>query len=533
MNDWLAERARISPQQPALVFEDETWTYAALNARVSRMCGALAGQGVARGALVAAHLPNNPAFVTLVHALARLGAVIVPLNRRLTVPELAYQLEAAGVTWLIHGDETQPAGSALPPEVRALPVALLDSPAGGADPAWEARPVDLSASWGVLFTSGTTGKPKGAALIYGNLLHSAQASAARLGALPGDRWLLCLPLYHIGGLSILFRACLDGAGVHLLENFAVDAVNAALDGGLVTLVSLVPTMLLRIMEARGWRAFPAAVRLALLGGAAAPADLLARCVAAGVPVAVTYGLTEAASQVATATAEETRRKPGSAGKPLNGILLRIARIRETNEAEISAGEVGEIWLAGPTVMAGYLEDLSLRDSAGSEAVFARGAGIASVASLPRNDMWLATGDLGYLDADGDLWVVQRRADLIVTGGENVYPAEVEAALRTHPAVREVCVVGLPDEAWGQVVAAVVVIGDRECGMENGEWRMENSALPEDQLRITSNDLSNFLRERLAGYKIPRVWRFVDALPQTESGKVKRGEVRALFEVKNG
>jgi O-succinylbenzoic acid--CoA ligase len=512
MNDFLAERARISPQQPALVFEDQAWTYAALSARVSRMCGALAGQGVARGAVVAAHLPNNPAFVTLVHALARLGAVIVPLNRRLTVPELAYQLEAAGVTWLIHGDETQPVGSALPPQVRALPVALLDAPGGGADPAWEARPVDLSAWWGILFTSGTTGKPKGAVLTYGNLLHSAQASAARLGALPGDRWLLCLPLCHIGGLSILFRACLEGAGVHLLENFAVDRVKAALDGGSVTLVSLVPTMLLRVMEARGWRALPAAVRLVLLGGSAAPANLLKRCLAAGVPVAATYGLTEAASQVATATLEETRRKPGAAGKALDGVSLRIARIGEADGAEALAGEVGEIWLAGPTVMAGYLEDLSLRASAGSEAIFARGAEIAAVASLPRNDMWLATGDLGYLDADGDLWVVQRRADLIVTGGENVYPAEVEAALLAHASVREACVVGVPDEAWGQVVAAAVVIEDR---------------------RLKIGDLAAFLRGRLAGYKIPRVWRFVDALPQTESGKVKRGEVRALFEVKNG
>src|SRR5690606_31876585 len=200
----------------------------------------------------------------------------------------------------------------------------------------------------IVFTSGTTGQPKGAMLTYGNHFWSAMASAYRIGVLPGDRWLSILPLYHVGGLAVLFRSCLYGTAAVLQEGFEVEAVNRSLDEEAITLASLVPTMLYRLLPARS--SWPDTLRLVLLGGAAASPELVAQAAAAGVPVATTYGLTEASSQVATMLPEEVRRKPGSAGRPL---LFNQVRIVDDSGAPLPAGEVGEIAVRGPAVMAGY------------------------------------------------------------------------------------------------------------------------------------------------------------------------------------
>ncbi len=495
MNDWLSERSGSSPSHPALIFERYVWTYAELDACVSQLCGRLAARGVMPGQRVAAYLPNRPEYVALIHALARLGTVLLPLNTRLTAPEIAFQLGAAQVDWLIYGDGTAPGITALPVRVGAIPLDS-DTLTGGRDPNWGARPINLSDPAAILFTSGTTGQPKGVVLTWGNFHHSALASAQRLGSGPDDRWLVCLPLYHVGGLSIVLRCCLFGTTVVLHERFEAGAVAGALPG--VTLVSLVPTMLRRVLAVLEARDFPANVRAVLLGGAAAPAGWVAECAARGVPVALTYGLTEASSQVATATPAEVRRKPGSVGKPLGGVELRIANYANDH--------VGEILVRGPIVMAGYLGE------------------------VPVGEGWLSTGDLGWLDEDSDLLVVQRRADLIVTGGENVYPAEVEAALLAHPAVREACVVGLADAEWGQIVGAVVVVGWGEAFAEDPcDSRRRLAANASPLHGGPEEELNTFLRERLAGYKIPRHWRFTDELPQTASGKVSRNAVLALFE----
>jgi O-succinylbenzoic acid--CoA ligase len=329
-------------------------------------------------------------------------------------------------------------------------------------------------------------------LTYGNHLWSAVGSAFRLGTDPQDRWLLCMPLYHVGGMAIVLRCCLYGTTVILQERFDPVAVNQALDTQGVTLVSLVPTMLHRLLEARGERPLPATLRCILVGGAAAPPSLLEKCLALGWPLATTYGLTEAASQVATATPAQVRRKPGTAGKPLMFTQVRI--VGEDGE-ELPPGEIGEIVVSGPTVMRGYY---SAQRSAGG----AQRAAVSDQRSVIGHP--LHTGDLGYLDEEGDLWVVQRRADLIVTGGENVYPAEVEGVLLAHPGVEEACVVGIADPEWGQRVAAAVVV--------------------RPGARLTEEELIAFCRQRLAGYKQPRLLRFVKGLPRTASGKVDRAAV---------
>jgi O-succinylbenzoic acid--CoA ligase len=331
----------------------------------------------------------------------------------------------------------------------------------------------------VVFTSGTTGRPKGAQITWGNHLQVALGTAARLGVLPEDRWLTCLPLYHVGGMSILFRAALFATCAVLHDGFDAARANADLDSGAANIASFVPTMLARVLDERDSRPFPASVRLLLIGGAATSDALLKRALALGAPIALTYGLSEAASQVATATPDDVKRKPGSVGRPLRGGAVRVVT---AGGKPAAPGEIGELVVHGPVVMAGYLG-----------------------ADAPADG--LHTGDLGYIDNDGDLWVVQRRDDLINSGGENIYPAEVEAVLREHPSVADALVVALEDAEWTQLPAALIVL--------------QPGHAPNPEV------LDAWCRERLSRYKRPRRYFFVDALPMTSNGKVSRALAREM------
>ena len=323
-------------------------------------------------------------------------------------------------------------------------------------------------------------------LSLGNFFYSANASAYRLGLQPDDLWLCALPLYHVGGLSILLRSCLYGTAVSLKPRFEVAEVARTLSNDPVTLVSLVPTMLYRLLEHPNFQPNEA-LRLVLLGGAAASEELLKKAAVRGLPVATTYGLSEACSQVTTARFEKARAKPGTVGKPL---IFTEVKVVDSDDREVAAEAIGEVLVRGSSVMQGYLD------------------AVATAEAL--RDGWLHTGDLGYLDAEGDLFIVQRRADLIVTGGENVYPAEVERVLANHPQVAEACVVGVPHPEWGQQVAAAVV-----------------PKASNDDDRLLS-DLKNLCRESLAGYKQPRAFLLLAELPRTPSGKPRREELRAQF-----
>ncbi len=520
MNDWLSFQAQSSPQKIALIWGAQSWTYAELDAAVSGMAAQLSVAQVKRGAHVAILMPNRPEYVFAIHALARLGAILVPLNIRLTEDELRWQADHADCTVVICSKETesqvlplfprQPIPGTAPsasedttspstkghfyerrtllsvdqptkPAVRHLP--LTEAPTA------TSHSFKLNALQSIVFTSGTTGYPKGAMLTFAHLFWSASASAYRLGTLPDDQWLLCMPLYHVGGMSIVFRCCLYGTAVVLMDKFDVNEVNTVFDTGRVTLASFVPTMLKRLLETRQGTC-PPTLRVLLLGGAAASPALVAQAQAQGWPLALTYGLTEACSQVATSTPKDSAHKPGCVGKPMMFNELRIVRSVGRDEyLDNPPREIGEIIVRGPTIMQGYYRNQE-----------------ATYAAL--HDGWLHTGDLGFLDEAGDLWVVDRRNDLIVTGGENVYPSEVERVLLTHAGVREACVVGLPDPEWGQKIVAVVV--------------------PAEDHPLTVQEITEFLRAHLAGYKIPREVHFVASLPQTASGKIKREDVRATF-----
>ena len=481
--DLLAHRVAATPERTALVDadRDERWTYRELDERVGRRAAALAEQGVDPGTVIGVLAENRVAFVELVHAAMRLRATLVPLNASLTAAELAPQVERAAVDRLLCGADTEERAADLAAD---LPVYSVDDPArdgverlGRAPvPVDGGQPIDRDWTQLVLFTSGTTGDPKGVRLTAGNLVASATASAFRLGVRRGDRWLVCLPTYHMGGLAPVLRSALYGTAVVLQRAFDAGATRAVVADRGVTGISLVPTMLGRLLDA-GWEP-PGHLRTVLLGGAPASTGLIDRCAERGVPVHPTYGTTETASQVATATPDQAFEHEGTVGQPL--LFTDVTVVGDDGEPA-AAGEPGELVVDGPTVTPGYI------DKERTEAAFG-----------PRG---LHTGDVGYRDEDGRLWVLGRADDTIVTGGENVHPAEVADVLHEHPDVADAAVVGLDDPEWGERVAALVVGEADEAALES------------------------HCRERLAPFKIPKTWGFADALPRTPSGTVDREAVR--------
>lgn len=476
MLDWLAHRAEVLPDAVALVDDRGEHTYAELNRQVDLVAGGLWASGVRHGDRVAMLAWNAPEVVELVHAVARLGATLVPLNARLTVEELAFQLRDADVALLVCDASLSESGAAAAAEAGLAKVRVF--PLDGDEAPFERVGEHASADpFCIMYTSGTTGLPKGVVLTYGNLFASAAGSAFNLGVLPGDRWLAVLPLFHIGGLSIVIRSVLYGTAIVLHRQFDERALSASLRRDAVTHVSVVATMLQRLLDVDAEPCAPQ-VRVVLVGGGPVPAELLERAAALGYPVVQTYGLTETASQVATLAPADAVARLGSAGKPLVTTRLRV---------DAAPGEPGEILVSGPVVTPGYFR----RPEATAAAI---------------RDGWLHTGDIGRLDADGYLYVLDRRDDLIVSGGENVYPAEVEALLLRHPAVREAAVVGLPDATWGQVVVAAIVADET----------------------VPPEDVQAWMRERIARFKVPSRIERVDALPMTASGKVQRRLVREML-----
>ncbi|HET9010630.1 MAG TPA: o-succinylbenzoate--CoA ligase [Gemmatimonadaceae bacterium] len=494
--DWLASRAASSPDRDALVTDGRTWSFRELDEQVTRTAHHLVALGARPGDRVATLLHNGLAAVLLPHALLRLGATLVPLNVRLGDSELAWQLADAAPRLLVTEERTvaraERAAESLSGRVtvctdRALVGPATPPPARDGDRARLRLRHAADAVLAMIYTSGTTGRPKGALLTVGNFWWSAIGSALNLGTHADDRWLVCLPLFHVGGLSILTRAAIYGITAVVHDGFDPDAVSAAVDDERITVVSVVATMLQRMLDARGGRPWPASLRCVLLGGGPAPRPLLERCASLGVPVVQTYGLTETCSQVATLAPGDALLRSGSAGKVLYPNELRVAAPPGTGASD----DAGEILVRGPVVMAGY-------------------AGRPEDTARAIVDGWLHTGDIGRLDADGYLYVLDRRDDLIVTGGENVYPAEVEAVLLSHPSIAEVGVVGIGDETWGQRVVAVARLGDATAILDGAS-------------------LEALCRSRLAGYKVPREFRLVvEPLPRTASGKLRRGALRDLL-----
>lgn len=440
LDNWLAQRAATCPDRLAVRASGTDLTFAELEAEAVAAARRLAARGARRDAVVALDMPPGAEYAVILHALMKLGAIAYPVNPRLTAAERDRALADTPPTLVV--DSTGVLGGS------QADLPLLGEHA-------------MDAIHCRLHTSGTSGTPRSVALTYGNFLWSAVGSAFNLGVDPGDRWLCCLPLHHVGGLSILMRSAIYGTGAVIHDGFDTQRIAAALAEDGVTLISLVATQLIRLLDEGVDLSRPRAI---VVGGGPVPVDVLREAMARGATVVQTYGLTEACSQVTTLAPAEALERVGSAGRPLLTTHLRI--------------HDGEILVQGPTVAPGAADE----------------------------DGWLHTGDLGRIDEDGFLYVEDRLGDMIVSGGENVLPFEVEEVLMRHPQVADAAVVGRPDPVWQEAVTAVVVA------------RGDAAVSPED--------LREHCARELAGFKVPKRFEFVSELPRTTTGKLMRRALRA-------
>jgi O-succinylbenzoic acid--CoA ligase len=492
---WLDARARQTPDALALTDGVRSWTYAELAREVGGLSARLAG-AVGPDGRVALLGANSAAYVLWLAAAQELGIETVPLNVRLAAPELGAQLADCAPDLLLcdraHAERGRQAAAGSQVRLATFDEArawdALDAAVLAARKPTRYEPDRVTT---VMYTSGSTGTPKGVLQTYANHACSARQCQDNLGFTVSDVWGCPTPLFHMSGLSIVMRSLACGVGVRLYGRFDARAVNDDLLSGAVTCLSAVSYQIERLLDdlaERGGATYPPSLRFVLQGGGPLSLETLRRCGQANMPVVQSFGMTETASQVVALSPANAPLKPGSSGRPLGAVQLRVAALGGPGDEPVPAGETGRILLKGPTVATGYLNQPD-----------------RYAASFTEHG-WFDTGDLGFVDADGFLYVQCRLTDLIVSGGENVYPAEVEAALASHPALRGVAVVGLPDPVWGAVAAAACVCEPH---------------LP----RPTLAELREHCRGRIAGYKCPRALAWVDELPRTAAGKLRRAAVQ--------
>lgn len=486
--NWLKKRAQLTPNRIAIRFNQYTYTFEDMFYLAKQTAGRLTTLSISDGQYVAVMLKNHLDSVVILFALQLIGVKTVILNHRLTEQEIAWQLSDSEAKTIITEKEFLHKINAVQKNFSQL--TILDKE--------ELQDIDytepkvkeefnLDDVCTIMYTSGTTGKPKGVLQTYGNHWWSAMGSALNLGLMESDSWLCAVPVFHISGYSILMRSIIYGIPVVLHESFDEKAAIHDIKKHNVTIMSVVSTMLARISKELEDGHLPSTFRCMLLGGGPAPAPLLEACVSKKIPVFQTYGMTETASQIVTLSSEYMLKKLGSAGKPLFPSQLKI--VDECgNEVSASCAE-GEIFVKGPNVTPGYLNNVQ-----------------ATKDKL--HNGWFNTGDIGYLDNEGFLYVLDRRSDLIISGGENIYPAEIESILVTHPDVEDAGVIGMADPTWGQVPVAFIV------------WKEGYSSSVEE--------LISFCQERLAKYKVPKKIIEVDELPRNATKKLVRRKLANLL-----
>ncbi len=480
LHRWIAAHADHTPWQVALRFEGEAITYAALARRVERLAGTLAARGVGPGDRIAFLGANDPAQIVLLAACTRLGAIQVPLNWRLATPELRFMLEDSGASLLLataeHAAQAKDAADGLCP--------IMDAADPGDGGPHDARGNEESALL-LVYTSGTTGRPKGAVLDQRALLFNALNSQHMHGFTRDDHVLTVLPLFHVGGLNIqTVPALFAGATVTLLRRFDPAAFLAACAAARPTMSLLVPAVMGAVVGHPGWAdADLSSLRMIGAGSSDVPLPLIRAFQDRGIPVQQVYGATETSPIAIYQLPDEALAVPGSVGRPA---MHGECRVVDAKGDALPTGATGEIEVRGPNVLRGYWN-----------------APEATAASI--RDGWFATGDVGHVDAEGRWWFTDRTKHVIISGGENVYPAEVERVLRSAPGVAEGAVCGRPDPRWGEVPVAVVVAGegfDRAAVLKHFEGR-------------------------IARFKQPRDVVVVEALPKTALGKVQLAALRML------
>jgi len=486
----MLRRAQINPERIALVFEDREFLYCEFSERVRRLASLLRAGGVCFGDRVGYLGLNHPALLETMFAAQALGAIFVPLNFRLTAQELTFIINDAGIHTLLVDDTLRAVVEPARSELCCRHYFLSESQHAGwrhmpteravVEPLDAAVSVDEHDVAVIMYTSGTTGLPKGAMLTHGNIMWNNINAMLAFGGTRDDVILTAAPLFHIGGLNVMtLNAFHTGARVVLLRSFDPGRVLADFERYRVTHMFGAPAMFLFISQHPAFAtADLSSIQTLLCGAAPVPESLIELYAARGLDFCQGYGLTETAPFSAFLTPEWAIAKLGSAGQPP---LYSDTRIVDNDNQPVAPGERGEICLRGPNIMKGYWN----RPDATAAAIDAQG--------------WFHSGDVGYLDEDGFLYICDRLKDMVISGGENVYPAEVEGALYKHDAIAEVAVIGLPDEKWGEAVTAVVALHE---GRE-----------------LTLEELRDFARPLLAKYKLPLRMHVVDALPRNPAGKV--------------
>jgi len=503
---WPRRRAATGAEHPAIVFQGRVTRYRELADRVDRLADALVARGVRAGDRVAFLGNNHPAFVETLFATALLGAIFVPLNTRLSTPELAYMLEHSGASLLISTSPREPeaAGASAGLGIRRVVIAeqTPDDPVTvspdaedyealvASAPGPGARPVvTLDDPAVIIYTSGTTGRPKGAVLSHGNLTWNAINVLADYDLVSSDRALMVSPLFHVASLGMgCLPVLMKGATLLLEERFVPSDALATIESERATTISGVPTTFQLLCEAPEWEgADLSSLRLLTCGGSPVPARVREAYEARGLRFTGGYGMTESAPGVTMLPPAHAASRAGSAGLPH---FFTSFRIRGTEGVPARAGDPGEIEVRGPNVFLGYWHD----DQATRDAFTADG--------------WLRTGDIGHTDPEGFLFISDRVKDMIISGGENVYSAEVELAIARITGVTGVAVIGVPHERWGEVPHAVVTLAP--------------GAFLDGEMLVAE------LSTTLARYKVPRTLEIVDELPRTASGKVQKHVLRARY-----
>jgi fatty-acyl-CoA synthase len=495
VGSWTTLRARRDPERTALVCGEERTTYAELDARAGRVAGALREAGIRPGRRVATALKNRVEFLELLFGSARAGAIFVPLNFRLSAEEVAYALVDSGAELVIVQADTRAAVEAALAQLDEPPPLIQVDDAEGSFAAWREaaeplapHPVRPEDPVSIVYTSGTTGPPKGAVLTHGGVSANVQNYLADWDLRRDDATLVVNPIFHV----VLYILCVPllykGGKVVLMEDFDADQAVRLAEAERITCWFAIPTawqMILASPELPGLDL--SRLRFVGSGGAACPQPLADRFAELGLDYRQGYGLSETTSSATTMGPRDQARKPGSIGRPFFHVEARI--VSEEGRV-LGPGEAGEIQLRGRNLCAGYW-----RKPAETAAAFDA-------------DGWFSTGDIGVADEEEFIWIVDRKKDLIISGGENISSIEVEQAVVSHPRVEEVVVIGLPHERWGETPCAVVTSVDGD--------------------ELDAAELISHCRELIAHYKCPTSVVTVAELPKTASGKIAKAKVRELI-----
>lgn len=496
-------RSAQAPDKLAVSAGDRRTTLGDLDARASQVANGLLASSWTSPGIVALLDANTDVFLELLFGAAKAGWSVLPLNWRLAVPELAFMLDDAGVEVLVAGLEFRDAVETLRQRCPSLRTVIWIEPAANhgetydawrdrQDPADPGQAEDPASVVLHLYTSGTTGVPKAVRLTNANVLASAPSLAGAFGyAPPGDLALVCLPLFHVSGIMWVLACLYAGTSLLIMRKIDPHAILETVERHRITRLFLIPTIIRMLLETEGiLTADLSSVQLIVYGASPIPVPLLRTALSTfRCQFAQVYGLTETTGAITYLEPSDHEPSSGrllSCGRSLPGVDLRIV---DAAGHDVPVASIGEIVCRTPQNMSGYWR----RDNETAAAFLGE---------------WLRTGDAGFVDEDGFVYIHDRIKDMVVTGGENVYPAEVESVLAAHPAVADVAVIGIPDERWGEAVAALVV---RQPGVD-----------------VTAAEIIEFSKQQIAAYKAPKSVAFVASLPRNAAGKLLKQELRKPF-----